>query len=185
MTLFEYVSVAVSIVLALSIARIVDGLRASFEPDRRYWVHATWVVIKLFNPIIFWWGTWSLREASWNFLGFSLLLAWPIGLYLQISSLVTRDPESVLDWRSQFYDQRRWFFGANALLNMLSLVSPFSVGASHSLHVGVALALNAVLSVVAFASDRPSVHGTIVVCIAVLTLLAFAVGAYAPVAAAI
>lgn len=185
MTLFEYISVAVSIVLALSIARIVDGLRASFDPGRRYWIHATWVVIKLFNPIIFWWGFWSLREVSWNFLGFTLILLWPIGLYLQVSSLVTRDPENVPDWRLHFYGQRRWFFGANALLNFLSLFSVYSAGVSNPAATSVALILNIVLSVIAIASDRPVIHGTIVVIIAIITLLAFGVRIYAPIASAV
>jgi hypothetical protein len=181
LTFFDYISVAVSIVLALSIARIVDGLRVSFDPNRRYWVHATWVVIKLFNPVIYWWSFWAMREVTWNLLMFTLVLAWPVGLYLQVSSLVTRDPESISDWRLHFYSQRQWFFGANALLNILSLVSGFAVGATNPPQVSAALVLLVVLSVVAIATDRPVVHGIIVVCMAVITVLAFVVRAYAPV----
>lgn len=62
MTFFEYITVAVSIVLALAVARSIDGLRSALESNRRYWVHFAWVVIKLCNPIIFWWGIWGYRD---------------------------------------------------------------------------------------------------------------------------
>ncbi len=69
MTLFEYMSVAFSLVLALTFAEGLRGLHSAFMPDRRYEVHVAWLLIKLFNPITFWWGMWGLRDVTeyWNF----------------------------------------------------------------------------------------------------------------------
>jgi hypothetical protein len=47
MTLFEYLSVAVSLVLALGLTHLLANLRAVVEPTRRYSVHALWVVYLL------------------------------------------------------------------------------------------------------------------------------------------
>ena len=46
MTQFEYVSVAVALVYSFAVARIVSALPAILAPDRRYWVHALWVVLE-------------------------------------------------------------------------------------------------------------------------------------------
>ena len=43
MTLFEFLSVAVSIVLALGLTRLVHGLRLTVDPKTRYWVHCGYV----------------------------------------------------------------------------------------------------------------------------------------------
>ncbi len=76
MTFFEYITVAISLVLALAVARTVDGVRSSLTTDRRYWVHAVWVAIKLTNPMSFWWFIWRYRDVeTWNFVAFALTLA--------------------------------------------------------------------------------------------------------------
>jgi hypothetical protein len=40
MTLFEYMSVAMSLIVALTFAEGLRGLRSALDPERRYWVHA-------------------------------------------------------------------------------------------------------------------------------------------------
>ena len=49
MTLFEYLTVAVSIVLGLAAARLLDALPHILAKGRRYWVHATFAGLCLFN----------------------------------------------------------------------------------------------------------------------------------------
>jgi hypothetical protein len=68
MTLFEYISVAVSIIIALAIAEGLRGLRSALDSNKRYGIHVTWIFIKLANPIFYWWGIWGLRDfpESWN-----------------------------------------------------------------------------------------------------------------------
>jgi hypothetical protein len=56
MTLFEYVTVAVSIVLSFGVVRLLDGLRAAALPECRYWVHLAWIPTKLLNHALYWWG---------------------------------------------------------------------------------------------------------------------------------
>jgi len=107
MTLFEYMSVAVSLVLALTIAEGLRGLHSAFLPDRRYGVHVAWLLIKLSNPITFWWLLWGWRDFTevWNFGTYLLAMLVPALIYLQISSLVGHAPNEVMDWRRHFYNQ--------------------------------------------------------------------------------
>ena len=181
MTFFEYITVAISMVLALAVARTVDGVRSSLATDRRYWVHAVWVAIKLTNPMSFWWFIWRYRDLeTWNFVAFALALAWPVVLYLQVTSLVSRQPELVTDWRAHFYSQRRWFFGANIGLNLVgSATSQLLTGDPFA---GPAWARLVVLtlSIVGIATDNAKAHGIIVVGIAATVVLGYWVPAFTP-----
>ncbi len=182
MTLFEYITVAISLVLALGIARTVDGLRSSVAKDRRYWVHASWIAIKLTNPMTFWWSIWRFRDVeTWNIASFMLALAWPIVLYLQVAGRVTRQPELVTDWRAPFYDQRRWFFGANICLQFIAggLAQLRGAGAATG-PFGISRVIFLALSIVGFATDNARIHGLIVVGIAITLVLGNWVPAFTP-----
>ena len=163
MTHFEFITVAVSMIYALSIARCLDAIPSSFDPSRRYWVHFVWLCVKLVNPIILWWSMWSLNgEETFSFATFFVLLLIAILLYLQVIALVTTDPRAISDWRSHYYSKRKLFFGANALLLFLVLLtghllfdppSPFSVKFVQFSSI--------VLSVFAMLSERPKLHAGI------------------------
>ena len=96
LTQFEFFAVAVSIILALGISRLLDGVLPSLHAARRYWVHFLWVLHKLINHIIWWWGTWSANTfEGWNLAWFVWTLAGPIVLYLQATALVSTTPQDV------------------------------------------------------------------------------------------
>jgi hypothetical protein len=110
-TLFEYTSVAFSIVLSLGAASLLRALPSVFAPGRRYWIHATWVVSFLFLHALAWWSLWSYnRVESWTLLTFLLVLLQPGLLYLNTSVLVGEALGSNECWRDRFYGSRRWFF---------------------------------------------------------------------------
>jgi hypothetical protein len=162
-THFEYISVFVAIVFALSVARCLDAFPASFDPSRRYGVHFTWLCVKFVNPIILWWTLWDLNEQEdFSFVGFLGLSAIAATLYLQIVALVTTDPGSITDWRSHYYAKRKLFFGANiALLLQLVLAGqllfqPPSPNAVTLVQLG-----SVVLSGIAMISENPKLHAWI------------------------
>ena len=125
MTLFEYLSVAVSIVLSLSVVRLVGGLQAAFDPARRYWIHWGWVVAKVVSCLLFWWNFWLYREGvAWNFGYFLFAFLGPIILYVQAAALVPANPSGVRSWRDQFFEVHRLFYLANALLLVHLGVAP-------------------------------------------------------------
>ena len=113
MTLFEYISVAFSIVLLLGAASLLGALRRIFAEGRRYWVHATWVVTVLFLHAVVWWSLWSFGAVeSWTLPSFLLVLLQPVSLYLIASLLVGDEPATTESWRAHFFRIRRWLFAA-------------------------------------------------------------------------
>ena len=86
MTLFEFLTVAISIVLALSAGQLLTNVREVFDPTRRYWVHALWVIHLLFQHVLVWWSFWAYRDVeSWNLATFGIALL-PTGLLFVCTS---------------------------------------------------------------------------------------------------
>ncbi len=111
MTHFEFISVAVSIVLALSAARLLAALPHVLAPGRRYWIHALWSLALLFAHMDFWWTIWIYREIDpWTFTGFAVVMLTPALLFLTVSSLVSDSPTTIGSWRTHFYARHRVFF---------------------------------------------------------------------------
>jgi hypothetical protein len=123
MTQFEFISVAVSIVLAISAARLLSALPHAMAQGKRYWIHALWCVILLAPHLGFWWAIWTYRSVdTWTFRGFASLMLTPAFLFLSVSALVSDSPATIGCWREHFYRQHRIFFS----LFLAALVSiPF------------------------------------------------------------
>ena len=76
MSLFEYISVAVSLILSFGVAHLLARMYVVFERGKRYWVHSAWTVITLVVFIAYWWSFWNWNAvSSWNFGWFLLALA--------------------------------------------------------------------------------------------------------------
>jgi len=115
MTLFEFLSVAISIVLALSAGQLLTNFREVFDPSRRSWVHASWVVHLLLLHIFVWWSMWAFRDVHWNLATFAVVLLPPGVLFVCSSTLVPTYAPSVTSWDEHFFQVRRWFFALRSL----------------------------------------------------------------------
>lgn len=185
MTLFEYMSVAISLVVALTFAEGLRGLRSALQPDRRYIVHAIWLFIKISNPVTFWWAMWGWRDIPeyWNFATFLLAISIPCLMFLQVSSLVGDTPYQETDWRTHFYRQRKWFFGLQIILGMAAIVVwsgliPYSPAILIPMFSYIFLTL---LCIVGFLSERAKVHSFIAYISLGFNLLYFSLAMFRPV----
>ena len=115
MTLFEFLSVAISIVLALSVGQLLTNLREVFDPPRRSWVHVTWVVHLLVLHVFVWWSMWAFRGVRWNLASFAVVLVPPAVLFVCSSALVPTYARSLTSWDEHFFKVRRWFFALRSL----------------------------------------------------------------------
>lgn len=162
MTLFEFISVACSLVLALALSRALNGIRSAFIPDRRYWPHVIWLVTKLLNTVTYWWWLWAYHEAQsfWNIITFLLYLSIPAIMYLQVDSLVGHRPREVENWRERYYAEHKWFFGLNGVLAVLvfivfsNILNPGDPNLTGSFWMLIAL----VYSAVGFKSESTKAH---------------------------
>lgn len=164
MSQVEVVITGYSIIVALAIARLLDGLRPALAADAVYWVHSLWVVNKLINVLVIYWATWFFLDESVNFAQFLLVLAPPAIVYLQCDALLSKHPEDIDDWHVYFYANRRFFFLANAALGIaLILQTQFAAGQSYPVAVYVLLVILTLVSIVGAISANPRLHAAIAV----------------------
>ncbi len=107
MTIFEYLSVATSIVFSLAIVRLLNGSPYFTARSKRYWIHSAWVsAIAIGIPLV-WWNMWAYRQIEdWVFPEFALLLLTPVTLYYVVSTLVPDAPANIESWRAYFFQVR-------------------------------------------------------------------------------
>lgn len=175
MSQFEFILTGFSIVLALSVARLLDGLRPTFQPGRFYWIHALWVVIKLMDATMYFWSAWTGEGVGgWTFTDFVIVIASPGILYLQANALVTTKPDEVEDWREHYFSIHRYFFIANFLLAPVGLLTihvvgdqPFPIASTFG------FGLSAILAIVAAVSSSSRVHAAVAVITAANIMFVF------------
>jgi hypothetical protein len=163
MTIFEYLTVAVSIVLSLGAVRLLDALPEALDRDRRYWIHAVWILNLLWLHAQFWWAFWSYHsEVSWTYPRFLLALAAPGLLYQLTIVLVSREARAVESWQSYFFKARVRFFSVLAgwtvvivAHNMVFLGFPLV----HPIRIAQAALL--AICLVGAASAAPGVHAAL------------------------
>ncbi|MDH3212948.1 MAG: hypothetical protein OEM05_10730 [Myxococcales bacterium] len=167
MSLFEYISVMVSVVLALGIAQILTGIGAFLsarDRHRAYWLHSVWLTFLALLHVYMWWYFWDLRSNPPDTSpAFIFTLLGPALIYLPTYVLLEgRFPSNA---KEHFDRVRRPFFAliiAGTTYQILNqLLNPWVLGYS----VPVVFKVGTVLQVGAatagfFTSDR-RVHGAI------------------------
>lgn len=158
MSHFEYIFVAVSIVLSFTLLRLLDALPTAFSRERGYWVHSVWVVFLLYMCAAFWWLNWfnhNLDELSFRY--FLFLLVAPSLLYLTATALVSASPAGVPSWSEHFGRVRRRFFaGLLVYVSILTINSFVTLGVplEHPIRIGQAAMLCLFTAGVAVQSRR-------------------------------
>jgi len=171
--LFEYLSIAYSLVFSFALIRLVAGLPLAFDASRRYWVHIVHVCLGVFAALSLFWTHWSSREVEWTFPAFLLNLAGPGMIYFLSCALIPDEPSSVQSWRDYFFSARRRYFGglcAWAALMVVNTTIFFGVPLLHPVRI-VQVGIMA-LGLAGLASDHPRTHGFILAWAAVVAVVA-------------
>lgn len=113
MSQFEFVTVFVSVVMALAVAELLAGLgRLIRERDRVrvYWVHVAWMVLAVLGLTQGWWHTWNARshEFSTFFEFFALVLPGLIFVIIAFVLSPTIKEDGPFDLRAYYFHQIRW-----------------------------------------------------------------------------
>jgi hypothetical protein len=86
---FSYLSVLISIILALGMTRVLADVGEMLQARSRrrlYWVHAIWVVNLFLYLVVAWWIFYRWRnQQPWTFFLFIFVLISPTILYLALS----------------------------------------------------------------------------------------------------
>ena len=74
MSLFEYLSVFLSVIMGLGVTHILAGLSKTIHYRRSlklFWVHTLWAINILIYIVIIWWGMfWWSKQVNWSFFEF-------------------------------------------------------------------------------------------------------------------
>jgi hypothetical protein len=142
MVAFEYLSVLISIILALGMTRVLAGVGEMLQARSRrriYWVHVIWILNVFTYLVIAWWVFYRWRnEQAWTFFLFVFVLISPTILYLASLLLFPREgtmDESV-DYKVHFYANHRAFFIIFALYAPVDLVDTLLKGVPHFFELG-------------------------------------------------
>ena len=115
MDAFSYLSVLLSIILGLAITQVLLGLRGLMHARSRVRMYAPAMIWALLLLVVFvqsWWSEFGLRRhETWTFLGFSVVVAHSIFLYMLAAlALPEVQGDAKVDLREHYYDAHRWFF---------------------------------------------------------------------------
>jgi len=147
---FSYLSVLISIVLALGMTRVLAGLGEMLQARsqrRVYWVHAVWVLNLFLFLVMAWWIFYRWRvEQHWTFFLFVFVLISPTILYLCSMLLFPREgDEGVRDYKTHFYANHRAFFILWLLFLPVDIVDTLLKGVPHFLAQGPQYIISSVL----------------------------------------
>jgi hypothetical protein len=142
MSAFEYLSVLISIILALGMTRVLAGVGEMLQARSRrhiYWVHAVWIVNVFLYLVVAWWIFYRWRnQQPWTFFLFIFVLISPTILYL-VSILLfppESDLEESIDYKTHYYANHRAFFVLFAMFTPVDIVDSLLKGIPHFLQLG-------------------------------------------------
>jgi len=142
MSAFEYLSVLISIILALGMTRVLAGVGEMLQARSRhrlYWVHLFWIGNLFLYLVVAWWIFYRWRnQQPWTFFLFVFVLISPTILYLASLLLFPRqtDLDESIDYKTHYYANHRAFFALFSLFTPVDVVDSLLKGLPHFLQLG-------------------------------------------------
>jgi hypothetical protein len=177
MSHFEYISVALALINALIVSRLLNGLIPSFSSGARYPIHFAWVVTLILITVLQWWAFWRANGVEWTAFRFLWALSLPAILFLRVGVLLGERPEEVTSFKDHFFESRVRFFSLGLIAAFLIGLTPWVLGTTpwfsvEPLHASIIVL--AVLSIAGMLLKEARAQGVIVLLIFLSTLLGFA-----------
>jgi hypothetical protein len=151
MNAFEYLSVLISIILALGMTRVLAGVGEMLQARthrRIYWVHVVWIVNLFIYLVVAWWIFYRWRnQQEWNFYLFVFVLISPTLLYL--ASMLLFPPETStdesIDYKKHYYANHRAFFAIFGMFAVVDVADTLLKGIPHFLALGMPYVISSVV----------------------------------------
>jgi hypothetical protein len=137
MNAFEYLSVLISIILALGMTRVLAGVAEMLQARTYrgiYWVHVIWIVNLFTYLVIAWWVFYRWRnQQEWTFFLFVFVLIAPTTLYLASMLLFPRETSDaeIIDYKVHYYANHRAFFILLSLFTVVDIFDSLLKGVPH------------------------------------------------------
>ena len=150
--LYLHVRVLISIILGLSIARLVGGVAGFIQHPGRHRVsliHLGWVAWALLNVVTFWWWEFGLsRIPQWNFGMYFFVCVYASMFFFLSVLLFPDDLRGYEGYQDYFLSRRFWFFGFVAWTELLDLVDTWIKGPEYFRSLGPGYPIRIVLLLV-------------------------------------
>jgi len=151
-TQFIHIRMVLSMVVSLSIARLLSGLAKFVQHPGRLkvdGVHLLWALYMMVTLIHFWWWEFALsRVGPWHFLQFVFVVGYSAVLYLLCAILFPDDIAEYAGYRDYFQSRRRWFFGILAFTLLLDVADSALKGTTHLQELGTAYGVKTAAAIV-------------------------------------
>jgi hypothetical protein len=125
MSIFEFVAVAVSIILGLGITRLLSASIDLFrfrKRTRMHWVPITWAVVVFLTQVFFWWQFFGVTVEVWLFFDFVLTIATVLCLFVAASLVLPAHwSEGDVDLFAFFRAEGRWGIAAYAAFAVIAI----------------------------------------------------------------
>ena len=127
MSIFEYISVFVAIILGMGVAQIVTGIAHFVHGSNKvklYWPHLLFIYNTFFLHIQEWWVYYEYKAiTAWRMPVFIFVMLYPIVLFVQARVLFPFDNfEEKTDIKKFWFDNYRTYFSLIAIATVLSFV---------------------------------------------------------------
>jgi hypothetical protein len=153
MNAFDYLSVLISIILALAMTRVLGGVGEMLQARSHrhiYWVHVIWIINLFLYLVVEWWIFYRWRnQQPWTFLLFIFVLIGPTLLYLASILLFPREAvaDESVDYKTHYYANHRAFFILFGLYGPVDVVDTLLKGVPHFLEQGPPYVVSTILFV--------------------------------------
>ena len=126
MTIFEYLSIAASIFLALALGKLASAIPLVFSKRQFDPIYSIVFAMLFSSSLLQWWLIWGVSEFSdWTFPSFLMLMASPIVLFVLAHVLVSENPSEVCSWRDHLSEKHRLFFSLVSVGILLGMIRGF------------------------------------------------------------
>lgn len=113
MSIFEFVTVMVSMILALCLGHLLRSASYLAKTDREityYLPYVLWSLVLFLSVINHWWSLWDLRDVNWDYGAFLYILVAPILITFATGLLSpTRSNTRAIDLQAHYSRTRRVF----------------------------------------------------------------------------
>lgn len=171
MTHFEYIAVAISIILGLGVIQLLSSLDRVFAQPYRYWLHSAWILMLFWVLVQNWWAFWDLKDVAWNLGYFLFWVTYVSALYLTVLAL-TKTNSAEVSWEEVYFSRTRRFFGLFGFVVILAVLITW-IMLDASLFHPYRYAQYSMLAIVAvlFASKRKRLHEVLSIVFIIIMML--------------
>lgn len=138
-TILSHVRTVISIVVGLSVGRLLTGLARFVQHPRQqkiYPVHLVWVLFMLLQIISFWWWEFHLVNVHWTFPLYCFVAFYASVFFFMCTMLFPDTMYEYKGFEDYFMSRRRWFFGLLILTFLLDIVDTFIKGRDYTAALG-------------------------------------------------